>query len=253
MLSCRQGEQKRSAAPGPETVEQESAEQKVARWVAAVSSLPLEQARDSAAAFFERSSRDTAMLRLARLYLYDTDSPWRDEDIYQPIARGMAESEFTPDSLRASYAKEAERCAMNPRGSKAPDFIFRSSGGDIHLRSVPGEYVLLIFSNPGCRACKELSAAMTQNRALLEACMQERLSVVNVYVDKDIKEWEEYVKTLPPFWYNGYDPSFTLRDNRLYNIRAIPCIYLLDMNKKILMKDAPLQRVMMYLINNLQR
>lgn len=253
VVSCRQAGSGGVSVPAARAEEEPSVEENVARWVAGVSKLPLEEARDSAAAFFGRFSSDTATLRLVRIYLYDTESPWRDEDIYLPIARGLSESEFTPDSLRESFAREARLCSLSPRGSRAPDFVFRAGGQDMHLRDVPGQYILLIFSNPGCRACKEISAAITENRALLEACMQERLSVVNVYIDKDVKTWEEYANTLPPFWYKGYDPSFRLRDNKLYSIRAVPCIYLLDMNKIIIMKDPPIQRVMMYLINNLQR
>ena len=43
----------------------------------------------------------------------------------------------------------------------------------------------------------------------------------------------------PESWYNGFDPDFVLRNNDIYNIRAIPSLYLLDKEKNVLMKDVP--------------
>ena len=38
--------------------------------------------------------------------------------------------------------------------------------------------------------------------------------------------------------------DFTVQDSEKYNIRAIPSLYLLDENKVVLLKDAPLEKVM---------
>ena len=47
----------------------------------------------------------------------------------------------------------------------------------------------------------------------------------------------------PKEWLNGYDAAHILRQDQLYCIRAIPSLYLLDAEKRILLKDAPLDRV----------
>ena len=39
-------------------------------------------------------------------------------------------------------------------------------------------------------------------------------------------------------WINGYDPDFVIRTDRLYAVRAVPSLYLLDKKKNVLMKDA---------------
>ena len=51
----------------------------------------------------------------------------------------------------------------------------------------------------------------------------------------------------PDNWYNGYDPDYVIREDILYNVRAIPSLYLLDKDKKVLMKDAPQERLFSWL------
>ena len=46
------------------------------------------------------------------------------------------------------------------------------------------------------------------------------------------------------FLYNGYDPDYAIRTDRLYDVRAIPSLYLLDSEKTVLMKDAPTEKVL---------
>ena len=43
---------------------------------------------------------------------------------------------------------------------------------------------------------------------------------------------------------NGYDASHIIREDILYCIRAIPSLYLLDADKRILLKDPPVERVL---------
>ena len=69
------------------------------------------------------------------------------------------------------------------------------------------------------------------------------LAVLNIYIDEDLKAWKEYMPIYPKEWYNGYDPYYLIRTDVLYNVRAIPSLYLLDKDKKVIMKDAPEARL----------
>lgn len=42
----------------------------------------------------------------------------------------------------------------------------------------------------------------------------------------------------PQAWYNGFDPDLVIRTDLVYNVRAIPSLYLLDSDKTVLLKDA---------------
>ena len=53
----------------------------------------------------------------------------------------------------------------------------------------------------------------------------------------------------PSGWYNGYDFRRVMNDGSLYYVRAIPSLYLLDAGKRVIMKDAPTERVLAFLEN----
>ena len=72
---------------------------------------------------------------------------------------------------------------------------------------------------------------------------------MNIYIDHDIDEWLAYADTYPKEWYNGYDHKYIIRTDRIYNVRAIPSLYLLDKDKKVIMKDAIPENIFVWLDN----
>jgi hypothetical protein len=67
-----------------------------------------------------------------------------------------------------------------------------------------------------------------------------RLLVVNIYPDEDVQAWLDYLPNYPAEWVCGYDPDQLLNSNTVYWLRAIPSLYLLDEQKRVILKDAPL-------------
>ena len=53
----------------------------------------------------------------------------------------------------------------------------------------------------------------------------------------------------PDEWYNGFDPDMVIRNDELYNVRAIPSLYLLDKDKRVILKDAPENKIFQYLMS----
>ena len=47
----------------------------------------------------------------------------------------------------------------------------------------------------------------------------------------------------------GTTASYIIRSDVTYNVRAIPSLYVLDYEKKVIMKDAPVENVLPYLDN----
>ena len=177
-------------------------------------------------------------------YLYDPNSPMRDEDIYTAYARAMAGCELRTEAERQKYAQQAQLSSLNARGSVAADFSFCNSVGTVRtLHSINSDYILLFFSNPGCEACQEIIGEL-QYPMINQMIFDGRLAVVNVYIDDDIQQWMAYQSGYPGNWFSGYDNNHIIRDDELYNVRAIPSLYLLGPNKRVILKDAPLDRVL---------
>jgi hypothetical protein len=46
---------------------------------------------------------------------------------------------------------------------------------------------------------------------------------------------------------DAYDPDRVVLDRELYDLTAIPTLYLLDAQKRVVLKDAPFDQVELYL------
>ena len=219
--------------------------------------VPIQAARGAVARLFARaetfgrrypeSNLFPQMANLANKYLYDPNSPVRYEDLYGVYAALLAESDLVEDAYRPKYRYDAQMCAKNPIGSVATDFPFTDAQGKVHtLHGIRADYTLLIFGNPGCNACRELMEQMEQMPRVTRSIADGRLKVVDIFIDPEIDDWMAQAGSFPQSWICGYDHRLAITNDRIYNVRGIPSLYLLDRDKKVLLKDAPQENVMTF-------
>ena len=188
--------------------------------------------------------------RLVRHYLYDPNSPVRNEDLYGEFVERLGKSDLIDNGYRMGYEWDARMCRLNRVGTPAADFAFTDTRGRIRtLYSIKSDYTVLIFGNPGCKACQEIMEAMAATPEIAALIDAGRLQVVDVYIDREIDDWKAHVAEYPKNWINGYDHNYAIRTELIYNVRGIPSVYLLDRDKTVLMKDAPQENVLEALIN----
>ncbi|MBP7754318.1 MAG: DUF5106 domain-containing protein [Bacteroidales bacterium] len=188
---------------------------------------------------------------LSEKYLYDPNSPYRNEEIFLPVLAHLKESPFTTDEEKMHYSHLHRLCSYNRIGTKAADFKYTLKNGRTGtLHQVKAEYVLLFFSNPECQNCKEIIDALVGLPEISQLIEQKRIAVLNIYPDADLAEWYDYQSNYPENWINGYDQDLVLNMQTIYNIRAIPSLYLLDKEKKVIFKDAPPEKIIPWLQKN---
>lgn len=203
--------------------------------------------RDTASNVFE------TFVEFAEKYFFDPNSPVRSEDCYLPFVERLAESPFVSPDMHGAYAYDASICRLNRPGSTAADFRFTDiKGRTATLHGIRAPYTLLFFSNPGCEACKSIIDLLQSEEWVGDLIADGILAVVNVYIDDDLDAWKAYAATYPASWHSGYDPDYAIRSDLLYAVRAIPSLYLLDGEKRIILKDAQPELVLGYL-GQLQR
>lgn len=198
---------------------------------------------------FERKYPDSnvfeQLCRLTAHYLYDPNSPVRNEDLYLSFVERLGASDLIDNGYRMGYEWDARMCRLNRVGTPATDFSFTDTEGRVRtLYGVKAEYTVLIFGNPGCNACQEIMAEMSSSPEISALTASGRLKVVDVYIDQDVEDWKAHVDEYPASWINGYDHLYQIRTNLLYNVRGIPSVYLLDADKTVLMKDAVQDKVL---------
>ena len=235
-------------------------EQQVGNYCFLLGMVPVGESRKALTGLYDRldafqdvSGDDTLRVEMTRLlekYLYDPNSPLRCEDAFQAVAARLAEDPQLGGAERDRYAYIARISALNAVGSPAADFRFvDTKGREQTLYGIRAEHLLLVLGNPDCSACEELVNALRAEASIAARIRSGALKVADIYIDGDIAAWKARAEAYPPEWINGCDPDGVIRSDRIYNVRAIPSLYLLDADKTVLMKDAPQERILEYLAN----
>lgn len=185
---------------------------------------------------------------LAEKYLYDPNSPMRNEELYIPVLDAMLESTVLDDTEKILPKGRRELAEQNRPGRQAEDFTYTLvSGKSGTLYGVKANYTLLFINNPGCHACEEGIKELKQAPAINKEFEAGNLKILSVYPDEDKEEWERHLSDFPKEWINGYDKKLMIKEKNLYDLKAIPTLYLLDKNKKVLLKDAVVGQIEQYL------
>ena len=73
--------------------------------------------------------------------------------------------------------------------------------------------------------------------------MQITANVLAIYSGENKDLWNNTKENFPRSWTVGYEPG-EIDEKDLYILRALPSFYLIDKNKKIILKDASLNKIL---------
>ncbi len=170
--------------------------------------------------------------------LADPNSPIRNEELYILILEAVIASPFYDSVEKIKPRFRLEMALKNRVGRPANDFEYTlGDGARGRLYGVEAPYTLLYINNPDCHACEEMLAQLVGSKVIAEAQREGRLKIVAIYPDEDLAAWRKHRKEVPAEWINGYDAGLAMRREELYDLRAIPSLYLLDGEKRVLLKD----------------
>lgn len=176
---------------------------------------------------------------LAERVLHDPNSPVRSDELYIPVLEALVASPWLDRWERLAPEHDLRLASQNRIGRPANDFRYTTADGATRrMYDIRAEYLLLFINNPGCGLCKTVREAITESPMLNELIERGRLKVLAIYPDEDLAEWEAYRPNIPARWINAYDKGCVVRDRELYDLKAIPALYLLDRDKRVMVKDA---------------
>lgn len=171
-------------------------------------------------------------------YLYDPNSPLRNEPLFAYVLESVLEQSVFDDTNKIRPAYLLEQISKNKVGDKAIDFTYTlASGKKGKLSQVSTDYVLLFFNNPDCHACREITEQIATSEAISSLIKQKKMTILAVYTDEDQDTWKKHVSEMPSEWINSYDENLILKNDELYDLKAIPTLYLIGKNKEVLLKD----------------
>lgn len=176
---------------------------------------------------------------LIRHYLHDPNSPMRNDDIYLHFLQAQLQYYGTPEEA------ERERCQflmhmikLNWPGTVATDFSFISHQGNSGtLHRIQSPYTLLVFSDPDCEHC------MKELPSLLANPLLQHPALTVLMLNPESSKHLSTSVSLPESWIDAYNPEAEIQQHLLYYLPAMPSLYLLDAQKKVLLKDASLNQL----------
>lgn len=123
-------------------------------------------------------------------------------------------------------------------GKTAPDLLLLSRDNKpVRLHDVKAPYTVLFFWDPECGHCKKSVPGIIDFYRSYKPKGVEILAVCTQIQDGVPKCWE-YIDSHEGMseWMHAVDPYLRSRFKQIYDVRTTPQIYILDQNKKILMK-----------------
>ena len=199
-------------------------------------------ATQSVGALMKSAEVDSTMfdyfVSLTDKYLYDPNSPFRNDELLIPALEAMVASPMLDDVEKIRPQSQLDMAQKNRIGQKANDFRYTLHDGSTgRMYSIEAEYLIIFINNPDCPACKAIREQICASPMLSEMIERGVMKVLAIYPDEDITAWLNYRHNIPSSWINSYDKQLRLRDEELYDLKAIPSLYLLDSEKRVMLKD----------------
>lgn len=204
--------------------------------------LPDSLAHSSMTALMQKASTSKRMfeyfLMLSEKVLHDPNSPLRDDERYIPVLEAAIASPLLDKYEKMPYEYDLNIALQNRIGRESNDFRFTTADGRRHnMHNIKAEYLIIFISNPGCPMCRDVRAQLLESPRLNELTERGTLKVLVLYPDTDLEAWREHLNEYPDVWISGYDDGQSITKDNLYDLRAIPALYLLDSQKRVMAKD----------------
>lgn len=184
-------------------------------------------------------------LQMMEDYLYNPNSPFHNERLYALFLERMLKSEFVDEARKSSLKFSLDLISRNCPGKVATDFVYFLPDGSRHSLAqtrAKNNRLLLVFYDPECPSCHETMQEMVADGMLAEAVKAGKLTVLAVYTEGNQEVWKRTLSDLPQGWMVGSDHE-TVKQGALYDLKAMPSLYLMDGTKRVLLKDAPYAKI----------
>lgn len=162
------------------------------------------------------------------------------------MGQGLPENEiseiyetFTPKIKETAAGKRIKKQLDSTKntaiGSKAPEFSAPTPDGkQLALNDALGKITIIDFWAGWCKPCRAENPNLVN---IYNKYKDNGLSILGVSLDKSREEWIDAIAADGLTWNNVSNVQYFDEIAKLYNIRAIPAMFILDANGVIIAKD----------------
>lgn len=145
---------------------------------------------------------------------------------------------------KETVKKLEERAASirpNFIGDPAHPFILQDTlGTDYALYDFKAKYTVLYFYDPDCGHCKKATPMLYEAYAELQS---KNVEVLAICTTTDRERWQEFIVENDLNWPNLADLNAVTHIKFYYDVRSTPTVYILDEDKKIILKKIASENV----------
>ena len=171
--------------------------------------------------------------------LHDPNSPVRSDELYIAVLEAQIASPHYNKYEKIAPEYDLRLAMQNRIGHKANNFRYTDASGRTRdMYSVQSDFVIVYINNPGCAMCRDITKALQESQLITQMQKERKLKILAIYPDENLDEWHKHRADMPSQWINGYDKGCLIARETLYKINAIPALYLLDREKKVIVKDS---------------
>jgi len=202
--------------------------------------------QEAFAVFAKRMAENPKMLahllEVSERYLFDNFSPVYEEELYLILVQELLESPQL-SLVQKERLRYQQKVAMKNRTNElATDFAFvLRNGKQMSLKEVKADYVLLYLNDPECDACQKVKKGLESSEVVTQWRRNGKMKILSICIEGKTSGWKNLSASNGRV--DGCDEKKDLLEQDLYDLRNLPAIYLLDVNKRILLKNATLQRL----------
>ncbi len=186
----------------------------------------------------EKSKEAFRFLLITLVNKYET-SPMMDFDkvfvhiIEKYYLTGRADA-WTDKKTLDKLRNRVNMIKPNLIGNDAPQLVMWDTlGNEINLHEIEAEFTVLYFYAPDCGHCKKKTPVLYENYPDLVA---KGVEILAICTTTDAQEWKDFIKTNDLGWINLADLDNKTYVKYYYDVRSTPTVYILDKDKKILLK-----------------
>ena len=211
-----------------------------------------EEANDELVKLFNKAKVEkkiyTHLFQLTENYLSDYSSPLKEEELYIMILKKTIQDKVFNSTEIGNLKRKLTVALKNRKGSVATNFTtITHEGNKNKMHNIQSPHLLLFFYDPDCPACEQAISLFKGSKLINQLIAQKKLTILAIYCDEFTNEWKRNKKKIPSNWIDVHNPDLEISNQELYVLKGTPTLYLLDQQKKVLLKDVPPEAILDYL------
>lgn len=182
-----------------------------------------------------RETMHDRLEQLARKHLANSTSAQHNALLYSMFTKTLNLTFYADMAKRDGNTYMEHNLQKNMPGMSAPDFTFIDRKGkhrSLYKEKAP--LTVLFFYDPDCHVCHDIAKSLQKERALTA---DSSVKVLAIYTDNETERWKAHTQDFPDTWTDGCSPNGEIAEKQTFYLPVIPSLYLLDSDKRVLLRD----------------